>query len=128
MLIKQPNGKICVCSCDGTVEKMNLTEDEYIAYCIELAKEESKKNLDSIQNFGKLIEKQKVKDRQLKEMGSDKTLAELLKFVPRKPLQTKYISVNFETQGICPSCGNIVVDGMGGTDKTCKKCGQILSW
>ena len=127
MLIKQPNGKICVCSYDGTVEKMNLTEDEYIAYCIELAKEESKNNLDSIQNFGKLIEKQKVTEEQLKEMGSNKQLSELLKFVPRKPLNTQYITVNFETQGICPNCGKIVVNGMGGTDKKCS-CGQILLW
>lgn len=127
MLIKQPNGKICICSYDGTVEKMNLTEDEYIAYCVELAKEESKKNLDSIQNFGKLIEKQKVTEEQLKEMGSDKSLSELLKFVPRKPLNTQYIPVNFETQGTCPNCGKIVADGMGGTDKKCS-CGQILLW
>lgn len=127
MLIKQPNGKVCLCSYDGTVEKMNLTEDEYIAYCIELAKEESKKNLDSIQNFGKLIEKQKVTEEQLKEMGSDKSLSELLKFVPRKPLNTQYIPVNFETQGTCPSCGKFVANGMGGTDKKCS-CGQILLW
>lgn len=127
MLIKQPNGKICVCSYDGTVEKMNLTEDEYVEYCIELAKEESKKNLDSIQNFGKLIEKQKVTEEQLKEMGSDKPLSELLKFVPRNPLNTQYIPVNFETQGICPNCGKFVVNGMGGTDKKCS-CGQILLW
>ncbi len=43
MLIRQPNGKICICSWDGTVERMNLTEDEYTAYCIGLAKEEIKK-------------------------------------------------------------------------------------
>lgn len=127
MLIRQPNGKLCMCDWTGKIEKMNLTEQDYIDYCTRKAKEYVM-NTKNIKNFGELIEFQKVSDEQLREMGSDKTLAELLKFVPRKPLQTKYISVNFETQGICPSCGNIVVDGMGGTDKTCKKCGQILSW
>lgn len=100
MLIRQPNGKICICSWDGTVEMMNLTEDEYIAYCIGLAKEEIKKNLDSILNFGRLVAKQKVTDEQLKEMGSDKPLSELVKFVPRKPLNIQFVPINFETQGM----------------------------
>lgn len=127
MLIKQPNGKLCICSYDGTVERMNLTEDEYTDYFLELAKEESKKNLLDVQHFGKLIEKQKVTDEQLKEMGSNQTLSELLKFVPRSPLHTQYIPINFETQGTCPNCGAFVVNGIGGTDKKCK-CGQILRW
>lgn len=127
MLIRQPNGKICICSWDGTVEMMNLTEDGYTAYCIELAKEEIKKNLDGILDFGRLIAKQKVTEEQLREMGSDKSLSELLKFVPRKPLNTKYIPVNFATQGTCPNCGKFVANGMGCTDKKCS-CGQILLW
>ena len=115
--------------CDWTwkIEKMNLTEQDYIDYCTRKAKEYVM-NTKNIKNFGELIEFQKVSDEQLREMGSDKTLSELLKFVPRKPLNTQYIQVNFETQGTCPSCGNIVVNGMGGTNKECKKCGQILNW
>lgn len=127
MLIRQPNGKLCMCDWTWKIEKMNLTEQDYIDYCTRKAKEYVM-NTKNIKNFGELIEFQKVSDEQLREMGSDKTLSELLKFVPRKPLNTQYIQVNFETQGTCPSCGNIVVNGMGGTNKECKKCGQILNW
>ena len=127
MLIRQPNGKICICSWDGTVERMNLTEDEYTAYCIGLAKEEIKKNLDGILDFGRLVAKQKVTDGQLKEMGSGKPLSELIKFAPRKPLNTQYVPINFEIQGICPHCGEVVIKRMGKTNEKCK-CGQFLKW
>lgn len=127
MLIRQPNGKICMCDWTGKIERMNLTEDDYVEYCAAKAREYIN-NPDNIEHFGKLIERQKVTDEELKEMGSEKTLEELLKFVPRKPLHMQYISVNFETQGRCPSCGGVVVDGMGGTDDKCGRCNQLLSW
>lgn len=127
MIVKQPNGKLCLMSWDGSVEKMNMTEDEYVQYCIEKAREEAKNNLKDIKNFRELIEHQKVTDEQLKQMGSDRTLFELLKFVPRKPLQQQYISCNFETQGKCPSCQAWVANGIGGKIEKCK-CGQILDW
>lgn len=116
-----------MCDWTGKIEKINLTEEDYIDYCTDKARE-FVSNQENIKNFGELIKFEKVSDEQLKEMGSDKTLSELLKFVPRKPLDTLYIPINFETQGICPSCGKFVVNGMGGADKSCKNCGQILSW
>ena len=30
MLVRQPNGKLCLCDWTGEVEQMNLTEDDYI--------------------------------------------------------------------------------------------------
>jgi hypothetical protein len=127
MLIRQPNGKLCMCNWNGEIEKMNLTEEDYITYCTNKARE-FVYNQDNIKNLGELIKAKSVSDEQLKEMGSDKTFAELIKFVPCAPIRPKYIPVNFETQAICPSCGGIVVDGMGGTDKKCKKCGQLIKW
>lgn len=126
MLIRQPNGKLCICDWNGKIEKMNLTEEDYIEYCKNKARE-FVSNQDNIKNFGELVKLENISDEQLKEMGSDKPLSELLKFVPRNPLNTQYIPVNFETQGTCPNCGKIVVNGMGGTDKKCD-CGQILLW
>lgn len=127
MLIRQPNGNICICDWNGEIEQMNLSEDEYVEYCADKARE-FVKNPDNIKNFGELIKLKNVSDEQLKEMGSDKTFAELIKFVPCKPIRPQYISVNFETQGLCPSCGAFVVNGMGGTDEKCKKCGQVIMW
>lgn len=127
MLIRQPNGKLCMCDWNGEIEKINLTEEDYITYCANKARE-FVSNQDNIKNFGELIKAKNVSDEQLKEMGSDKTFAELIKFVPCVPIRPQYIPVNFETQAICPSCGGIVVDGMGGTDKKCKTCGQLIKW
>lgn len=45
-----------------------------------------------------------------------------------KPLNKEWISVNFENQGRCPKCGEIVVDGYKATDNNCPKCGIKLDW
>lgn len=45
-----------------------------------------------------------------------------------KPLNQEYISVNFETQGKCPNCGERVVDGYSRIDKICPNCGAKLKW
>lgn len=127
MLVRQPNGKLCLCDWNGNIEKMNLTEDDYVEYCANKARK-FVKNPDNIKNLGELIKLNNVSDNQLKEMGSEKRLVELLKFIPCEPLHTQYVPVNFETQGQCPSCGSFVVNGMGGTDKQCKKCGQLIKW
>jgi ribosomal protein S27AE len=131
MLIRQPNGKFCVCDWNGKVERMNLTEKDYIEYCANNARKLAMQFIsdpNNISDFGNLIEMKNVSDNELKEMGSDKTFEELIKYVPLVPHDQKYISVNFQTQGKCPSCGEIVVDGMGHTDKKCGKCGQMLKW
>jgi len=59
-------------------------------------------------------------------MGSDKVFSELIKFVPCAPVRPQYIPIYFETQAYCPSCGEIVVNGMGGTDQKCRKCNQMI--
>lgn len=50
------------------------------------------------------------------------------KETPQRPLNQKYISVNFETIGECPTCHALVSDVMGGSDERCKLCGQKLDW
>ena len=47
---------------------------------------------------------------------------------PVKPLGVQWIGVNFESQGICPNCGNLVVDGYQRTDHNCPNCGIELIW
>ena len=127
MLVRQPNGKLCLCDWTGEVEQMNLTEDDYIEFCANKARE-FVSNKDNIKNFGELIKMKNVSDSQLKEMGSDKKFSELIKFIPCAPVKQQYIPVNFETQTLCPSCAAIVVNGMGGTDNKCKNCGQMIKW
>ena len=41
MLIRQPNGKLCMCNWNGEIEKMNLTEEEYIEYFFNIKNEPS---------------------------------------------------------------------------------------
>ena len=47
---------------------------------------------------------------------------------PVEPLGVQWISVNFESQGTCPNCGKIVVDGYQRTDHNCPNCGIELIW
>ena len=47
---------------------------------------------------------------------------------PVEPLGTSWISVNHETQGICPNCGKLVVNGYQRTDDICPECGIELIW
>lgn len=124
MLIKQPNGKYCFCSYIGLNKEMNLTEEDVINKYIESAKVA----INNAEPFGKLIETQNVSDEELKEMGSDKTYAELIKYVPLEPKNTRYASCDFATYGECPSCGDRVQDGIGLTHEKCSNCGQLLNW
>ena len=45
-----------------------------------------------------------------------------------EPLKIQWVSVNMESQGICPNCGELVVDGYSRTDRTCPVCGIKLMW
>ena len=47
---------------------------------------------------------------------------------PVKPLNIQWVSVNFESQGTCPNCGELVVDGYQRTDHNCPNCGIELIW
>lgn len=131
-LIKQPNGKYCSVNMWGELEFFNLTEEEIINMYIEKAKA----NIVRAYNFGELIRqmenadnfnRQTISDEQLKDMGYDKSFKELVKFIPRKPRDTRYVVCDFATYGKCPTCGEKVVDGMGYKDTKCK-CGQLLKW
>lgn len=116
-----------MCDYEGNIEKFNLTEDDYVRICAEKAREYVN-NEENIKHFGELIKHKNVTDEELKQMGSDKTLTELIKFIPQKPLNKQYVPINFATQGLCPVCGAFVSDGIGGTDKQCNKCGQLIDW
>lgn len=132
-LIKQPNGKYCVIDYAGDVRHYNLTEQDIINMYIE----DAKACVGAAKHYGELINKtvfigykeslNRISDKVLKEMGFDKTYDELIKFVPRKPLNTSYAPCDFTTYGKCPNCGESVQDGMGHTDEKCK-CGQLLKW
>ena len=127
MVIKQPNGKFCITKLNGDIDKMNLTEEEYIALTVEKAKERARKELAGAESLGKLVELEKVTDQQLKEMGSDKTFAELIIYIPREPVNQHCAGCDFTTYAKCPNCGREVQDGIGYKDKKCK-CGQVLKW
>ena len=127
MLIRQPNGKLCMCDWTGKVEMMNLTEEDYVEYCANKAREFVNDEAN-IKSFGELIRLQKVTDKELKEMGSDKTFAELLKYLPLEPKHQQYAPINFATYGKCPTCEETVQDGMGLTHHQCPKCNQRLKW
>jgi hypothetical protein len=130
-LIKQPNEKYCVVNYAGEVSCYNLTEQDIIDLYIE----DAKAHIDAARHYGILIAEtigyegktNDISDDVLKEMGFSKTYKELVKFVPRKPLATRYVNYDFTTYGKCPNCDETVRNGMGHTDNQCK-CGQSLKW
>lgn len=129
VIIKQPNGKYCITNkYDGRLISYNLTEQDIINLYVGDAKYRAKHDVETAKHYGTLIGKtDNISDNVLKEIGFNKTYEELIKFVPRKPVNQSYASCDFATYGKCPSCGNVVMNGMGHTDKECK-CGQLLKW
>ena len=133
-LIKQPNEKYCIVNYAGEVVRYNLTEQDIIDMYIE----DAKAHIGASEHYGSLIKRtvgtgfvestHEISSDVLKEMGFNKTYNELLKFVPRKPINQSYAGCDFTTYGKCPNCGNTVTDGMGGTDEKCRGCGQLLKW
>ena len=133
-LIKQPNEKYCVVDYAGDVRHYNLTEQDIIDMYIE----DAKAYIGAAEHYSIIIKKtissgfeeslNRISDNVLSEMGFDKTYDELLKYFPRKVINTSYYGRDFTTYGNCPNCGNKVCDGIGGTDKQCRKCGQIIKW
>lgn len=124
MLIKQPNGKFCSCDRYSGIKTMNLTEQDVINMYIEMAKDE----MNNAKHYGVLLEYDVVTDEELQAMGSDKTYAELIKYVPRAPVNQRYADIDFTTYASCPNCGSRVQDGMGHVDEKCDACGQLLKW
>ena len=132
-LIKQPNGKYCSIDWTGTLIFENYTEQEIIDAYIKQAKED----INNAKHFTEIIVdaeyadsrgERSISDAQLKAMGFDKPYNELVKFIPREPLNQTYASCDFATYGKCPNCGGSVQDGMVHTDKKCRSCGQLLKW
>lgn len=133
-LIKQPNGKYCVIDYVGNVKHYNITEQDIINMYIE----DAKACIGTAEHYGKLINKtvftgyyesiKRIPDDILKEMGFDKTYDELLKYIPRRPIEKAYTPCNFTTYAECPNCGGRVQDGIGHTDEKCEKCNQLLKW
>lgn len=132
-LIKQPNGKYCIIN-SSDISHYNLTEQDIINMYIE----DAKACIGAAEHYGKIIAKTvsyicpqvvyPISNDVLKEMGFDKSYNELVKFVPRKPIDTHYASCDFTTYGKCPNCGESVQDGIGFTEGKCRSCGQLLEW
>ena len=124
-LIKQPNELYCVVNYSGEVVRYNLTEQDIINLYIE----DAKFHMFSAKNCGELIARAyRVNDDVLKEMGFTSPYNELVKYVPRKPVNQSYAPCDFTTYGDCPNCGGEVRDGMGHRDDKCRSCGQMLKW
>lgn len=125
IVAKQPNGLFCVFT-NGSVNKYNLTEEEFY----QLALEEIKENFHTegyVYSIDFLI--QRIDDDEiLAKMGFNKSHEELLKFIPRRVVGTSYASHDCTTYGHCPTCNAIVENGYYRSDDKCRKCGQILEW
>jgi hypothetical protein len=132
-LIKQPNEKYCIINYSGDVVRYNLTEQDIINMYID----EAKDRIENSEHFGNIIAKtvkeysgkaDSISDNVLKEMGFDKSYDELIKFIPRKPIDTSYAPCDFTTYGKCPNCGERVENCMGHFEEKCRNCGQLLKW
>ena len=124
MLIKQPNGMFCSCNWDGSNKETNLTEQDVIDMYIEKAIAD----MNLAGSVMVLVERDGITHKELKEMGSEKTLQELKRYIPLMPTHKHYVGHDFTTYGSCPSCGTTVQDGWGYTEEKCSSCGQVLKW
>lgn len=124
---KQPNGKYCYFSYNG-IGGFNLTEkdikDIYVL--------EAEEDIKSAENFGGIIKELLNKNKEacddfLKQIGFNEPYNELVKYVPRKPLNSRYAPCDFTTYANCPNCQKTVQDGIGFKQKKCD-CGQMLKW
>ena len=133
-LIKQPNGKYCSLDSYGRAYYVNYTEQDVI----NLYTDKAKRDMENAKHFGEVINcitsgkmlkaERLITDETLKSMGFDKPYEELVKFIPLRPTNQIYASCDFTTYAKCPTCNGDVRDGMGGTDKKCRSCGQLLKW
>ena len=128
MVIKQPNGNYCYFGYNGKMIK-NLSEIDYLLLRAKEAKDAAKEELNNCSNSpADLIKHIKVSDEDLKAMGYEKTYDEMLKYIPKRVTNSSYYGRDCATYGSCPTCGEPVQNGMGGTDKVCRKCNQVLEW
>lgn len=128
---KQPNGKYCVISWNG-VEKYNLTEDDVKQIFVEEAEKNAEETIKNAKNYGCIIErflKSNISENNsfFEQIGFTEPYAELVKYVPRVPVDKQYSSCNFTTYAKCPNCKHTVQDGIGFKQEKCE-CGQMLDW
>ena len=126
MIIKQPNGKICVVEMHTIL--CNLTEEELIEYEKKKAEENVKFMLQNPCNISDIIKFRKISDEQLRDMGYDKTYEEMMKYIPKRVIESSYYGRDCTEYGKCPTCNAPVQNGIGYTDYKCRKCNQILEW
>ena len=133
ILVRQPNGKYLTYSWLKYVNT-NLTEEDIKNIYIENAKKQAEidicnaKGLDCVLKDEFRYGIKLLTDKDLKDMEINISKKELIKKVPLKPTNKKYISCNFETIAQCPNCGANVVNGIGYTQEKCGKCEQMLDW
>jgi hypothetical protein len=133
-LIKQPNGKYCSVDYQGKASFVNYTEQDIIDMYIKQAKED----MENADHYGKIIEKieygdrcsvkRTIRNKELESMGFDRPYEQLVKFIPREPLNQSYAPCDFTTYAKCPNCGGGVQNGMGHKDEKCRNCEQLLKW
>ena len=128
-IYKQPNGKFCECSL-GKILRYNLSEEDIIERIINEAKEVIKKAEPYGNIIAELSKNERfvsIDNRVLRKMGFTENYQELVKYVPREPINPNYVGHEFTTYANCPNCKKIVQNGMGFKQEKCK-CGQILKW
>ena len=126
MIFIQANGKICCVEYSTLI--CNLTEQEYIEYEKKKAEEKALEKLKNPGTIGNILQYRPISDKQLKDMGYEKTYEEMMKYVPKRVESCSYSGRDCTTYGKCPTCGASVQDGIGHTDEKCSKCGQMLKW
>ena len=132
-LYKQPNGKYCDIRC-GSILSYNITEEDIVERMVADAKREAEKMIETANHFGNIISEiaqhegyVSIDNRVLGEMGFTEGYRELVKYVPRKPINQSYAGCDFTTYANCPSCQKRISNCMGNGDKKCS-CGQMLDW
>ena len=103
---------------------INLTEEDVVNMYVDQAH----RDVRNAAIFIKLIEDVPVENWELVDMGCEKTLEEMRRYIPTRPLNQSYSGHDCTTYGKCPSCGKLVQDGWGLTEERCSQCGQILKW
>lgn len=128
---KQPNGKYCCFSYNG-IEGFDLTEQDIKGIFVSEAEKVAEDAIESAKNCGGIIDELLNRqaescDEWLKQIGFTESYNELVKYVPRKPLNPQYVPCDFSTYAKCPNCNKTVQDGIGFRQEKCD-CGQMLKW
>lgn len=138
MIAKQPNGKYCFVPRYAKITEYNLTEQDIIDMYVQRAKMEAEKELKEAKQSSEIIKdiipthkyykSEEEIDKILNKIGFERTYRDLIKYIPQKPLNQRYIHNDFATYAHCPNCDMRVINSIGGKDEKCKYCGQMLKW